>query len=268
MNELTERCLPRLGVVTLAIMLMVMSILLVGPLDDVGWGWAVIAVFATMGFGLIARARFARVIAGLACVTGLVLSVPAIYEMWSRVEIDDLDVTTVLALANSIATTLLGLWLGVRALLVILGRARTTTLTARLVGGTIVVVAANHLWLAYLYGFSWRGGFSISLATEGTRFLGFPGWPLWHVGALLAGLVLVAGPRRSITPASTALMGLSFLLVPLMCVAEMSDHLVDVPLFMFMSAMTLLVAYLAWWLRTEARLQTRYGIGAAIAMNG
>jgi hypothetical protein len=264
MNELTRQRLPRLGVVILAMTAMLLSIGLVLPLDEVAWfEWLILAVFVATGIGLVARQPFARVIAALGLVAGIVLGARSQYQLWSELYVD-WNVTTVLAVANAIVTTLLGFWLGVRALLVVVGRARSITITARLVGAMIFVVAANHLWLAHLYGIAWRGGFSINFSGQGTQLFGFPGWPLWHAAALLTALVMVAGPRRMLAPATYVLMVLAYLLVPLMAIALIAiEDGFDLPLFVFTILVTLLVAYLARWLRAETQ-----GIGAATAMNG
>ena len=255
MNELTRQRLPRLGVVILAITAMVLSICMLLPLDDVAWfEWLILAVFVATGIGLVARLRFARVIAALGLVAGIVLGERSQYQLWSELEIE-WDVTTALAVANAIVTTMFGFWLGVRALLVVAGRARATPITARLLGAMIVVVAIDHLWLAHLYGFAWRGGFSISVSARGTQLFGFPGWPLWHVAALLTALVMIAGPRRMLARATSVLMVLVYLLVPLMAIAQIAlEGGPEAPLFVFTILFTLLVAYLAWWVRADAQV--------------
>jgi hypothetical protein len=255
MNELTRQRLPRLGVVILAMTTMLLAIGAMIPIGEVAWfEWLILAAFVATGVGLVARLRFARVIAALGLGAGLVLGVRSEFQWWSQLDVE-WNVTTALAVANAIVTTLLGFWLGARAFLVVIGRARSTPITTRLVGAMIVVVTIDHLWLAYLYGFSWRGGFSISVSEQGTQLFGFPGWPLWHVAALLTALVMIGGPRRMLASATYVLMVLVYLLVPLMAVAQIGlMGGPELPLFVFTVLVTLLVAYLAWWLRTDAQV--------------
>ena len=251
MNELTQQRLTRLGVVVLAFTAMMLVIFLMMPFDVAWFEWLILATVVATGVGLVRRLRFARAIAALGLVAGIVLGVRSEYQLWSELDVD-WDVTTALAVANAIVTTLFGFWLAVRALLVVIGRARSTTITVRLVGAMLAVAAADHLWLARLYGMAWRGGFSISVSAQGISLFGFPGWPLWHAAALLTALVMIAGPRRMLAPATFVLMVLAYLLVPLMAIGMIAAF--DGPLFVFTILVSLLVAYLAWWLRAEAQL--------------
>jgi hypothetical protein len=251
MNELTRQRLPRLGVVILAMTAMVLEIFLLLPFDHVEWfEWLILAVVLATGIGLVARQPFARIIAALGLVAGIVVGVYSEYQLWSEFDVE-WDVTTALAVANAIITTLLGFWLAVRALLVVIGRVRSTTITARLVGAMLVVVAVDHLWLAHLYGMAWRGGFSINVSPQGISLFGFPGWPLWHAATLLTALVMIAGPRRMLAPATFVLMVLAYLLVPLMAIGMIAAF--EAPLFVFTIMASMLFAYLAWWLRTDAK---------------
>src|SRR5664279_562274 len=138
MNELTQQRLTRLGVVVLVMTAMMLVIFLMMPFDVAWFYWLILAAIATTGIGLVRRLRFARVIAGLGLIAGIVLGVRSEYQLWSAFDVE-WDVTTALAVANAIVTRLFGFWLAGRTLLVVIGRARATTITARLVGAMLVV---------------------------------------------------------------------------------------------------------------------------------
>lgn len=157
-----------------------------------------------------------------------------------------------LSVANAIATTLLLVWLGIRAIQVLLGRPwRASVVTARLAGGVLAVVAANHLWLAAQIGFGWQGAWSINISPQGTRLIGFPGWQIWHLVMLVAALMLLAGPRRMLRAAARVLMLLFAGMVPLVLVAAVRTGFFELALLLLVLGMTLIPVYLWWWLSNE-----------------
>jgi hypothetical protein len=157
--------------------------------------------------------------------------------------------------ANAIATTLLLVWLCLRAIQVLLGTTwRASVVTARLTGGVLACVTVNHLWLAAQVGVGWQGSWSINISPRGTSLLGFPGWPLWHLAVLVTALVLLAGPRRMLGGAARVLLLLFAGMVPLVIVAAALTGFFELGLLLLVVGTVLLPVYLAWWLRAELRV--------------
>jgi hypothetical protein len=257
-----RRGMFRLGVVTTGMAVLVLSLALTAPLGEIPlWWWLALGLLGTTGIGLLLGARFARVLSGLfllACVVFVPLS---LFETLSSSPVVGADLLWLLAIANAVATTLLMTWMCIRGILMLLGRGRrSSAVTARVVGGVFAVVAANHLWLAYLMGFEWTGYWSFNISDEGTRLVGFPFWPVWHVALLVVALAMLAGPRRMLGHAATALLLLFAILMPLMIVAALRTGFIAVQLTIF--GMMLIPVYLSWWLRDELRTDARAGAGA------
>jgi hypothetical protein len=250
----------RLGVVTTAMVVLVLFLAGRGPIEDIAlWWWISLGLFGAIGIGLLFGARFARVLGGLFFLAGVVLVPVSLLRTLSGAPVDDAEPLYLLFIANAVASTLLLTWMCLRALLLLLGRQRASGVTARLVGGVLAVVAANHLWLASRVGFEWTGGWSIQISPEGTQLVGFLLWPLWHVALLVVALVMVAGPRRMLGHATTALMLLFASLVPLVTVVAIRTSSFASELTIFGLGMTLIPVYLSWWLRDELRTDALAG---------
>lgn len=249
MDPLTLRRQFRLGVLIAAMAGMVGSLALTGPLDAGDWPWwLALGVLAATGIGLMARVRFARVIAGVIMALGVIGST---WSLLDSLHFFTLDVTWLWPEANAVATTALMVWSCLRAIAVLRGRASTSAVTVRLVGATLVCVAANHLWVASLVGMSTDGSWSISISPRGTQLIGFPAWPIWHAATLVPGMLMLAGPRRWFGVAATILVGLLAALIPLDVVAAISLGVFGIDVVIFGIAMVLIPVYLAWWLRDE-----------------
>jgi hypothetical protein len=253
MDNLTDRRgMFRIGVMITAATVMVLALAATAPVDGSAvLPWLALGLLGATGIGLLVRARFARVLAGLlllACAVAAPLS--WIQLLAASAPLMSADPAWFLSVANATATTLLLVWICLRGIRVLLGRPRrASAVTVRLVGGTLAVVAAHHLWLVHQLGATWTGSWSIHIAPQGTQLVGFPGWPLWHVALLIVALVLVAGPRRVLGRAATGLMLLFVSLVPLVIVAAIRTELVALALPIF--GITLFPVYLSWWLRDE-----------------
>lgn len=244
-----RRGMFRIGVVLIAMSALVLAFALTGPLDPTMlWPVLALAVPVATGLGLLVGARFARGLAGLMLLAGAVilplslvrglLGAPAPGELgwW-------------LAVANAVATTALLVWLCVIGIQVVRGAPwRARVVTARLAGGALVAIAANHLWLAAQVGFGWHGSWAINVSALGTQLSGFPGWPLWHLAVLVAALALLAGRRHGLRAAATVLTVVLACLAPLALVAI---ALTDLHLLLLLLALAIpgFATALAWWLR-------------------
>jgi hypothetical protein len=261
MDDLTaRRGMFRLGVVITAMPVLVLLLAARAPIDDIAlWWWISLGLFVATGIGLLFGARFARVLGGLFLLACVVLVPVSLLRTLSGAPMAGASPLWFLAIANAVATTLLLTWMCIRAIQVLLGRRRASGVTVRLVGGALAVIAANHLWLASLIGFEWTGTWSIQISPEGTQLLGFPFWPLWHVALLVVALAMVAGPRRMLGHAATALMLLFASLVPLVTVVAIRTSSIASELTIFGLGMTLIPVYLSWWLRDELRTDARAG---------
>lgn len=246
--------MARIGVVITALFAMICAIALTAPVE-VGVGWCVIALLGMTGIGLLRGAWFARVLAGLLFVACAVLApVSLIQQLAGTPSPGGWDPGWALAVANALATTLLLVWLCVRAIQVLRGASgRASGVTARLAGAVLALVAVNHLWLAAQVGIGWQGSWSINISPRGTTLVGFPGWPLWHLALLVPSLVLLAGPRRVRAGAATVLMLLCAALVPLVIVAAGLTGSFEPELILLVVGTVLVPVYLAWWLRGELR---------------
>jgi hypothetical protein len=247
----------RIGVMTTAMAVMILPLAVTAPLDGSTLpGWIALALFGATGIGLLLRARFARVLAGLGLLACALFTPVSLIQMLTMltggVRHEGWDPMWPGFVANATATKLLVIWLCIRGIQTLLGRApRTRDLTVRIVGGVLTIIAAHHLWLASQPGVAPSGTWSVHVSLDGTILVGFVGWQLWHGIALVLGLVMVAGPRRVLARATTALVVLFAALVPLVLVA-----LVDMRVFGLQVAFFGMLAfpvYLAWWLRDEVR---------------
>jgi hypothetical protein len=260
MRSIVERRTFRLGVLVLAFTAMNLSLAMTGPLDHIEWGaWLMIAAAGVTGIGLLVHARVARAIAGVAVAVAGVLTLVSLAGLPGRVTglaaLQDWTPLVLGAVANTVATALLGVWFCIRAIQALLGRPWAATLvTARLTGAALAVIAAHHLWLAAMaevgLGLGSLGGIGISISESGTQLAGFPGWPIWHCGLAIIALMMLAGPRRLVSRAATLLVVWCACLVVLV--------LIDLPQLMmllvpFTVLLALILTYLAWWLRDEVR---------------
>jgi hypothetical protein len=251
----------RLGVVITALSVLVLFPLVTAPIDDVPpWLWLVLGGLGATGIGLLFRARFARVLGVLLLLACGGLAQMSLVGVLGGLQFIDVDRMVLLSIANAIATTLLLIWMCLRGIQMLLGRSRASRVTPRLVGGALALVAAHHLWWASEVGFAWTGSWSIRISPEGTSFVGFPYWPLWHVALLVVALVMLAAPRRMLGQATTALMLLFASLVPLVIVAAIwTDFFVVAQLPIL--GMMLIPVYLCWWLSDELRRAERDELG-------
>ncbi len=248
----------RIGVTITAMSAMAASLAMPLLFDSSPLWWLAIAGLALLsatGIGLLVGARFARVVGGLLFLAGGVLSPISLIQVLSSTGApESWELGWLLPVANAVATTLLLVWLCFRAIQVLLGTSRrTSVVTTRLVGFVLAVIAANHLWLAAQIGFGWQGSWTVDISTRGTQLIGFPGWQLWHLAMLVTTLVLLAAPRRMFGIAATALMVLCIGMVPLVIVAAVRTGFLQLELLLALSGMMLLPVYLSWWLRDELR---------------
>ncbi|HEX3760587.1 MAG TPA: hypothetical protein VHW23_17855 [Kofleriaceae bacterium] len=270
MKSIVERRTFRLGVLMLAFVAISLWLVLLGPVGRDVWPWVILGVIAVVAIGLMVHARIARAVVGLgvaAC--GAIAPHTLISELCAAAPLDGWTPLAVLAIANAIATTALGVWLCVRAIQALLGRTWAPSLvTARLTGAVLAVAAANHLWLAAAVGARLGlsdAGFSMGLSTHGAQLAGFVGWPLWHLALAAIGLMMLAGPRRLVALAATLLVGWSALLVALVVLTSVVGIVVlDAPrlgmmLTTYAAFLAAVFAYLAWWLRDEIRRQDAAG---------
>lgn len=252
----------RLGVLTTALAVLVLSLGVTAPIGGIPpWWWLALGLFGATGIGLLFRARFARVLGGLLLLACVVLAPISLIRVLASSSPVGADLMWLLSVANAIATTLLLTWMCIRAIQVLLGRPRrASVVTVRLVGGVLAVVAAYHLWLVSQVGFEWTGSWSLQISPRGTQLVGFPVWPLWHVALLVVALAMVAGPRRMLGQAATVLMLLIAGLVPLVIMAAIRTGFfaAELPIF----GMMLIPVYLSWWLRDELRADARADAGA------
>ena len=220
-----------------------------------------LVVVGATGLGLLLGARFARVLGGVLFVAGLVASPLSLASalVGSLRLAGRWELSLVLSLANGIATTVLLMWLCFRGLQVMRGKTmRAGVFTARLTGVVVALVAVHHLWVAVQAGASSLAvgsfaSFSLRVGALGTTLSGFPGWPLWHLAALVLAGVLVAGPRRALVGAASALTVLFVCLVPLVLLAVARANVGELWLSTVVLSLVLLLAALAWWLRDELR---------------
>ena len=257
MEDHARRRVFRLGVLLTASAVGILSLALSAPggprVHGVEALWLIaFGLIAVTGIGLMAQIRVARAV-GMLVYLGLAgMCAWEFFEARRILWPETWDLGSSLALANAFACSLLLAWLCIRAVLVLLGRARSGGLaTARLTGGVLAVVAVHHLWLATQVDTGWTGAWSVSFSTNGTYLIGFVGWPIWHAAMLVAALALLAGPRRILSHAATAVMLLLALVVPLMLVAALPANFQ--PPEVIILGVILLPIYLAWWLRDELR---------------
>ncbi len=245
----------RLGVLATALAVLVLSLGVTAPVGYVPpwWWWLALGVFGATGIGLLFAARVARVLAGLLLLAFAVGAPISLLRTLARSPMEGADLMRWLLVGNAVAMTLLLTWMCIRGIQVLLGRPRgARVVTVRLAGGALAVVAANHLWWAAQVGFEWTAAWSIQISHQGMQLMGFPFWPLWHVALLAVALAMVAGPRRILGHAATALMLLFAGLVPLVIVAAIRTDLLVVA-ELTIAGMMLVPVYLAWWLRDELR---------------
>lgn len=246
----------RLGVMVTALSVMVLSIAMSGPIVEAGPWWiglGMVGLMVATGVGLLFYALFARLLGGLMFLAIGVLSALSLIRTLAASQIpDELNLGWLLAVANAVATTTLLVWLSFRAIQVLLGKDRRASVsTARLAGGVLVAVAANHLWLAIQAGWGLPGTWSVNISPEGTFLVGFPGWPIWHVVLLVVSLIMLAGPHHLLKSAAAALLLLFAALVPLVIIAAAQASSLNLSLLLPLTGISLVPLYLSWWLRDE-----------------
>jgi hypothetical protein len=221
--------------------------------------WPIVGVVAAIGVGLLADVAAARVAGTVllvlfagAAAFGLIRALIDTLPYWTR------EPVLFVWLANAVVSSLLLVWLSIRGIQVLLDRPlRATSLTARLAGGALSVVALAHLHTAHAAGQVWGsfdGTWSLSISATGTRLAGFPGWVAWHVALLLVSALLLLLRRRQLRFAATCLTAL-FLVLAVLVVAmgvmsALAEH-VGAQMAAFAVVLALVPAYLAWWLRDE-----------------
>ena len=222
--------------------------------------FVVVGILGAIGAGLMFGARFARVLGGLLFLVGLVGSpIHLIRGLAASGMPESADPSWFLWVANAIATTLLLMWLCLQALRVLSRKVsrRGGVVTARITGGVLAVVAANHLWVATQVGMDSHGAWSITISPHGSQLFGFPGWPFWHLALLVVALVLLCAPRTLLHHAATALMLLFGSLLPLVALAVALTGLFMLEMLLVLIVISLVPAYLSWWLRDELRQSVR-----------
>lgn len=215
-------------------------------------------IVGATGGGLVLGLRAARVAAGVllfVCVAAMPLGlVGALARSEGAAALDG---RTLFAMANALATTALGTWICFRGLQVVRGkRLRAAVFTSRVTGVALAAIAAHHLYDASRLGASAWGlastsSFAFRISVEGTALYGFPGWPLWHLAALLTAAVLIAAPRARLVKAAGVLAGLFACVLPLSLGALVHLSAEELAVLAPVLALLLLPILLAWWLREE-----------------
>lgn len=246
----------RIGVMFIAMAVMILPIVASSPTGGAGWfGLFLFALLGAAGVGLLFRAPFARVMAGLMFLAvGLLspFSLLGALERASRWGLGGLG--WFLSVANAVGSTLLLVWLCYRAIKVLIGTThRASVLTARITGGVLAVIAASHLWTANEMSSGWGGAWSFNISPSGTQLVGFVGWPIWHLLLLVPSLLLLAGPRRTLEHAVTGVLALFAGLVLLVLITAARTDIITLDLFTLMLGIALLPVYLTWWLRDALR---------------
>ena len=254
-----ERRTFRLGVVVLAVAAMNLAIAVMMPREAGVLPWLLVGAACAIGIGLLVRARVARALAGLVfLVCAVAMPVSLIGSLAEGLPPDDWNLPVLLSMANAVVTTALGVWLCVRAIQVLLGRPwRASLATARLAGGTLAVVAANHLWFAAAvgpgFGLGWfdlgSSSLSISISPRGIELTGFSGWPIWHLVLAVIALAMLVAPRRIVERVATLLVLWFACLVPFALIDALRPR--DGGFGLFLVLVALVPVYLAWWLRDE-----------------
>jgi len=246
----SERGIVRIGVVFLLMTVMGLGLAMIGPGGPEPLPWLAFGGLGVIGVGLLRRARFARVLAGLLLLAGAVATLGSFAHTLAVRVSDGVDVAWLLPASNAAATTLLLGWLFVRGLLILGGRAgRAAAVTPRVVGIALACIAAGHLWLAYQLGFDSELSWSARITPEQTAVYGFALWPFWHLALLIVAVALAAAPRRMLRHAAAALVLLLAALLALLVVKAASMSV----LTLLAPALGALLApvYLSWWLRDE-----------------
>jgi hypothetical protein len=228
---------------------------------DVGPMAILIAAHLALGAALIAGVRLARWIpAALFAVLAVLGPIETIRDLGV---VADADIVPV---ANALAMAALSTWLcAVAALRLLRTSERPSRLTPRIAGAAIAVVAATHVYAAIRTGAPWLPGaprpgddlavgMSLSISTSGAWIGGFPGWPLWHALAGVAGLGLVVGGRAARASAS-ALIGL---LLYVAVAGLFFDPLGDTAFRALDAVLVAIPLYLLVWLRVELGRSDRY----------
>jgi hypothetical protein len=207
---------------------------------------AILVALTAIGVGLIRGSAIAKKLAiGL---FGIFSVGDVVHVVRGFVDLGDAE-WSVTAVADALVTSVLAVWLSVRAIQVLLGRFQARAATARLVGIALAVIALAHLQLARS-SVDVPGTFSLSLSASGIWLAGFPGWQYWHAGLLAVGIALVASPRRFLRHVATVLLLLVVgLFVP---VAVMLGTEPFALVWMFGGSLAI-IGFLVCWLRAELK---------------
>src|SRR5436189_3890174 len=111
MDDFTDRRgMFRLGVLTTALAVLVLSLAVTAPIDDISllW-WLALGLIGATGIGLLFDARFARVLGGLLLLACVVFAPMSLIRSLDSSPVGA-DLMWLLSLANAITTTLLLTW--------------------------------------------------------------------------------------------------------------------------------------------------------------
>lgn len=249
----------------LAIALLSVAIGSYGGFFDDGelvWGFAIVGGFLGLGALLVAKLRPARWLAALGLVVLAVFSLKGTIGELGGDLVDAIREAPLLV-ANMLAMTVLTAWLCASGALHLLRAPAQPprSLTARIAGVAIALVAASHVsaaiqadvpWLDSGFGRGTLSGVSLSISSTGASIYGFFGWPLWHVLAGIAGLALaITGRGRIARVATTALIGL---VIYVAASGLVFDSIADFGSRTMIAAVAAILIYLFAWLRsTTAR---------------
>ena len=245
----------RLGVVFVAgaALLTAFTTIAVADGERSPW-WLVIAVMleALTGVGLMFGSRVAGAFAALQLI---VAGAGGLFSTISDLAAAGMSASA-LTLGNALASTTIIVWLCAIAVVGLLApQRRTTWLTIRVLGACLAVIAASHVVLATIVGFSAPlGSVSISLQLTGTTVWGFPGWPLWHAALAATSLVMALAPRSLLPRACSVLFALFAILAPLTLISLLASGLpgIQAVLMLLVWSCLLFPLYLLWWLRDNA----------------
>jgi hypothetical protein len=214
------------------------------------------SLWGALGVGIWREWKPAKLLATIGFAFGLVISVGAGVQLWfAMLKSAEMSLDFFLAVANSLAATALMAWLCFLGIALLADSRRSRLMvTVRVVGAVLVAAAILHL----KHAMELDGptvGFSYKVDPSGMTLVGFPGWQLWHAGALVIGVALLSGWRPLLAYALLALSVIIAVLVPLQAVAVLMFGgglgVGYVGYSLVVACVPLLPAYLCWWLRQE-----------------
>lgn len=265
-----ERRLLLLGLLLTAIF--ACSLFMISPLLELPFsgylvlGLVALAAMAFVGVGLVLAYRpggpqgNAAVVRWVGVIIFAMLALSGVWsyirEVGAVVGHASLSVDLILGLANGTVTTLLIVWLCLRAatLLALAGRASApavSKITTFLTGLALVVVAINHVLLMVRVGLDYQG-LQFRVNTTGMSFVGFTGWPFWNGVLLLASVPLLIGYRALLRPAVVVLALLFGLACPLVLHRLLSSQFPSgLSMIVIATLLPLLASFLFWWMQRE-----------------